>query len=105
MLAAIAIPNFVSAREKAQMTSCVNNLRVIDNAKQLWALEAKKASTDTPTGADLQSYLGRGSAGQLPACPNDSASSFATSYAPNAVESQTTCMIAAGNAKYPHKLE
>ncbi|MDB6056868.1 MAG: type secretion system protein [Verrucomicrobiales bacterium] len=104
MLAAIAIPNFVSARNKAQATTCVNNLRIIDDAKALWALEARKSSGDTPTGADLQSFIGRGSAGQLPSCPNDSASSFATSYSPNQVDQQTVCNIGGANTSYPHKL-
>jgi prepilin-type N-terminal cleavage/methylation domain-containing protein len=104
MLAAIAIPNFVSAREKAQATTCVNNLRIVDDAKALWALEAKKNSTDIPTGADLQSFVGRGTAGQLPTCPNDSASTFATSYNPNEVDQQTVCLIGGAKATNPHKL-
>jgi competence protein ComGC len=53
MMLAIAIPNFVKARETAQMNTCINNLRMIDAAKQEWALENNKQSTDTPTQADL----------------------------------------------------
>jgi prepilin-type N-terminal cleavage/methylation domain-containing protein len=105
MLAAIAIPNFVAARKKAQATTCINNLRIIDGAKEMWALEAKKNSTDTPTGADLQSYIGRKSSGQLPTCPNDSANSFETSYSVNEVDAQTVCNVGGANANYPHKLE
>ena len=105
MLAAIAIPNFVSARTKAQATSCINNLRIIDGAKQMWALEAKKSSGDSPTGADLQPYIGHTAGGQLPTCPNDSAVTFATSYNPNQVDAQTVCNIGGANAQYPHKLE
>jgi prepilin-type N-terminal cleavage/methylation domain-containing protein len=63
LLAAIAIPNFVKARTTAQTNACINNLRQIDGAKQQWALEQKKASTDTPGAADLQGYLGRGTVG------------------------------------------
>jgi prepilin-type N-terminal cleavage/methylation domain-containing protein len=47
LLAAIAIPNFVKARETAQLNSIYNNLRVLEGAKDLWALENKKG-----TGAD-----------------------------------------------------
>src|SRR5436190_10135121 len=86
LLAAIAIPNFVRARQTSQTNACINNLRLIDGAKQQWALENKKASTDTPTGANLQVYLGRGSAGQLPSCPLDGTSSFAASYTVNQVD-------------------
>ncbi len=39
LLAAIAIPNFVRARVTSQTNMCIDNLRMIDNAKQQWALE------------------------------------------------------------------
>lgn len=57
MLAAIAIPNFVKARNTAQMHHCINNLRQIDSAKQQWALEHQKKETDTPTQSDIVVYL------------------------------------------------
>jgi competence protein ComGC len=57
LLAAIAIPNFVKARTTAQMNACISNLRQIDGAKQMWALEHKKVETDKPTDQDLASYL------------------------------------------------
>ena len=53
LLAAIAIPNFIKAREASQKNACVNNLRQIDGAKQTWALENKKVGTDTPGDGDL----------------------------------------------------
>jgi len=51
LLAAIAIPNFVKARENAQLNSIFNNLRIIEGAKDQWALENKKGTGDTPTWA------------------------------------------------------
>ncbi|HEY9172626.1 MAG TPA: prepilin-type N-terminal cleavage/methylation domain-containing protein, partial [Verrucomicrobiae bacterium] len=39
LLAAIAIPNFVKARETSRTNACISNLRQIDGAKQQWALE------------------------------------------------------------------
>lgn len=57
LLAAIAVPNFVRARETAQKNAIINNLRVIESAKQQWALEKKKHSTDTPVSTDLTPYL------------------------------------------------
>jgi prepilin-type N-terminal cleavage/methylation domain-containing protein len=80
LLAAIAIPNFVRARTTSQMNACINNLRLIDSAKQQWALEQRQSSTSTPVGSDLQPYLGHGSAGELPSCPADSSQSWANSY-------------------------
>ena len=39
LLAAIAIPAFMKARNSARRNACVNNLRMIDNAKDQYALE------------------------------------------------------------------
>ena len=60
LLAAIAIPNFVKAREVARKNTCINNLRLIDGAKQTWALEKNAATTSTPVQSDIAPYLGRG---------------------------------------------
>ena len=55
LLAAIAIPNFVRAREQAQLQSIMNNLRIIDGAKDQYALEAKQPSdTVVDYAADLE---------------------------------------------------
>ena len=53
LLAAIAIPNFIKAREASQKNACIANLKQIDGAKQTWALEEKKVSTSLPTAAML----------------------------------------------------
>jgi len=53
MLAAIAVPNFVRARDNSQRNVCIANLKQIDGAKASWALEQKKTTTDTPNDADL----------------------------------------------------
>ncbi len=57
LLAAIAIPSFMKARMSSQQSACINNLKQIDAAKDQWALEAKKATADTVTYADLVSFL------------------------------------------------
>jgi hypothetical protein len=57
LLVAIAIPNFVKARNTAQHNICLNNMRMIDAAKQQWALENHKGSSDVPTWSDLRTYL------------------------------------------------
>jgi type II secretory pathway pseudopilin PulG len=54
MMIAIAIPNFVKARDEAQRQMCINNLRQIKAAKESWALENKKNSGDPVTAADIQ---------------------------------------------------
>jgi prepilin-type N-terminal cleavage/methylation domain-containing protein len=93
LLAAIAIPNFVKARTTSQQNACINNLRLIDASKQQWALEQRKQSTDSPQGSDLQPYLGRGSNGELPACPVDPQNAFSSSYTANNVGTPPTCQI------------
>jgi len=95
LLAAIAIPNFVRARQTSQTNACINNLRQIDGAKQQWALEAGKVASDTPTPAQITPYLGRGSAGSIGTvvCPLDAASpkTLATSYTMGNVGTAPIC--------------
>jgi len=69
LLAAIAIPNFVRARQTSQTNTCINNLRQIDAAKQHWALENGKQPTDTPAEASLNPYIGRNMNGADLYCP------------------------------------
>jgi prepilin-type N-terminal cleavage/methylation domain-containing protein len=67
ILLAIAVPNFVKARENSRAKSCLSNLRTISYAKEQWAVEFKKHTTDTPGDTDLY-----GSAGYIrstPLCP------------------------------------
>ena len=59
LLAAIAIPNFVRARQTSQTNACINNLRIIDAAKQQWALEKGQQTSATPNSTDIVPYLGR----------------------------------------------
>ena len=96
LLATIAVPNFVKARLKAQQSACINNLKQIDGAKQAWALEAKASPTVTPTIAQVQPYLGRGTAGTAPTCPSDSNHTFETSYSLNDLQTAPTCLILPG---------
>jgi prepilin-type N-terminal cleavage/methylation domain-containing protein len=79
LLAAIAIPNFIRARTTSQTNMCIDNLRMLDAAKQQWALEQGQLGTALPQGSDIQPYLGRGN-GVLPICPADTQNSFTTSY-------------------------
>jgi prepilin-type N-terminal cleavage/methylation domain-containing protein len=84
LLAAIAIPNFVRARDTAQKNSCINNLRQIDAAKQQWALENKEQDTSSPASTDVQNYL---KDNLFPHCPSSG------TYSINAVNPDPTCSI------------
>jgi len=57
LLAAIAIPNFVRARESAQLSMIANNLRTLESAKEQYALEYKLATSAPVTEGDLTIYL------------------------------------------------
>ncbi|MGH7994663.1 MAG: DUF4190 domain-containing protein, partial [Limisphaerales bacterium] len=60
MMLAIAIPNFVKARDVAMENACINNLRQIEAAKQQWALENGKKADDVPTAEDLKPFFKNG---------------------------------------------
>jgi len=98
LLAAIAIPNFIKARETARKNTCINNLRLIDGAIQQWALENSKNSTDTVTLTSLTTYLGRGGTGNINGtgqgavkCPSGG------TYAATTVNLPPTCSFGSGH--------
>ena len=67
LLAAIAIPNFIKARQSSQTNACINNLRQIDGAKATYALEAKLTGAATVAMGNLvgaTSYIR-----ETPVCP------------------------------------
>ena len=92
LLAAIAIPNVLHARTTAQTKTCIGNLRMVDTAKQQWALESGAMATSVPLASNIQPYLGRGN-GVLPLCPLDSQQTFATSYNLNNCQTSPTCVV------------
>jgi hypothetical protein len=65
----ILLPNFVRVRTVSSVSSCINNLRQIDGAKQTWGLEHHAPSNAVPTWQDIQPYMVRGTASTLPTCP------------------------------------
>jgi len=56
-LAVIAIPNFVQARQHSQLNKIVCNLRIIEGAKDQWALDHKMNHGINPTPKDLAPYM------------------------------------------------
>ena len=88
LLAAIAIPNFVRARNTAQQNACINNLRQIDAAANQFALEkGKKTGDPVVFPADLTPYIKMNSGGSLPACPASG------TYDCSAVGTNATCTL------------
>ncbi len=47
LLASIAIPSYIRSRERAQASTVLNNLRLLESAKDKWALETNQSSAGT----------------------------------------------------------
>lgn len=62
----LLIPGVMHARISSQRRACINNLRVIDQSIQLWALEEKKDSSEPVDWNDILPYL---RANNVPRCP------------------------------------
>lgn len=96
LLAAIAIPSFMKARQQSQTNACINNLRQIDAAKEQAALEHRWTNgsavsmliADTTAKSNVNQYI-KGLAGTTnsPACPGGG------SYTYNAIGTDPTCNV------------
>lgn len=67
--------------------ACINNLRLLDSAKEQWAMENQKSKEAIPTWEDMKVYVGRGTNGILPTCPDNGV------YTLGPVNQHTTCSI------------
>ena len=65
LLAAIAVPNFIKAREDAQTNRCKNNERLIEAGKEQWAMATNAATGATVTTTQAGDYI----KGGYPTCP------------------------------------
>jgi len=92
LLAAIAIPSFVKARADSQRKACINNLRILDAAKEQAAMEYRWDSTVTPSGASATLCLAYVKGNVLPVCPAGG------TYSWNAIGSDPTCTSTPTNA-------
>ena len=83
LLAAIAIPSFMKSRADSRQSACVNNLRLIEHAKQQFATASQTMlDSETPAWSELVPYFkGNG----MPICRQGG------SYAANAITSTPTC--------------
>ena len=85
LLAAIAIPNFIKARSTSQTNACISNLRQIDGAIHVWALEQKKDLAAKVAFSDISSYM-KGAV----ICPSGG-TTFANSYTIVDVSTKAVC--------------
>jgi hypothetical protein len=71
-------------QNEAVLSTCINNLRQIDGAKQQWALEHQRTPDSVPSGPELAPYFPNN---MIPQCPGGGRYSF------NAVSNAPTCSI------------
>ena len=68
ILLAVAVPQYQAAGRRAKATACQRTLKEILGAKERWAMDNNRGSSDTPTMSDLVVpgvYLRR-----TPVCPD-----------------------------------
>ena len=61
LLASIAVPNFLRARKRSQATRILEDLRLLDEACDQYAIENNKVTGNTVGWSDVQNYLKTGS--------------------------------------------
>ena len=87
LLAAIAIPSFMKARQTSQKNACINNLRIIDAAKEQCAIENNN---------DITAWADYVKGGTAPDCPTDGAA-----YTAGALGTDPTCTNSASGHVLP----
>ncbi len=95
ILLAIAVPNFVKARESSRARACVANLKQIDSGKEQYAMD-QKVSTATIAMTDLvgaTNYIK-----STPACPSSG------TYTIGAIGTSPSCSIGTTSVGNPHVL-
>lgn len=70
ILMAVAVPQWVNARETARKNSCYENLIKIEHAKDLWAMENRKNTGDPVTALDIAPQFLKSA---VPTCPSTGA--------------------------------
>ena len=84
ILMAIAVPNFIRARESSRTSSCIANLKQVDSAKEQYAMDARLSQGGTVAMTDLSPTYMK----SVPTCPAGG------TYAVNNVGTNPTCTIA-----------
>jgi prepilin-type N-terminal cleavage/methylation domain-containing protein len=95
LLAGIAIPNYVQARNQANQRVCISNLQQIEGAIERWSMETRKDEAQPVTYSDIRSYLKRSVV-----CPAGG-TTFEDSYTITTVEAAPACQRKPGT----HKLD
>ena len=92
LLASIAVPNFLRARKRSQASRILEDLRVLDQATDEYAIENNKTGGMNPSFTDLKAYLKTGTV-----LYSTGADIFGDSYGPFTVDSIVGVPMAAYN--------
>ena len=91
ILMAIAVPNFINARETSRRNSCIANLKEIDSAKEEFAMEGMLDTGATVAQTDLvPTYIK-----SFPTCPGGG------TYTIDVVGTDPSCSLAASGHVLP----
>lgn len=85
VLAAVAIPNLIKARKQSAKQACIANLKAIEGAKAVWALENRKNDADVPGDGEL--FGADKTISRKPECPGGG------TYDIRAVAEKPTCTV------------
>jgi prepilin-type N-terminal cleavage/methylation domain-containing protein len=85
LLALVAIPSFIRSRDRSQFQYCINNLRQINSAIDVWALEQKQNANAPVTWPDIAPYIKK-----EPTCPAGG-TTFGDSYSIATVADRASC--------------
>lgn len=99
LLTAIIVPHVLKARNRSDQKVCINNLREIDQAIQIWAAETKAKPRGRVTHTNLIPYLRK-----LPTCPAVKGGTFFSDYGMTYVEEDSYCVANSSLASTPHSL-
>ncbi len=91
ILMAIAVPNFIQARQTSRRNSCIANLKQIDSAKEQYAMEQKLDTGATVTWANLVTTYIK----SQPSCPGGGTYTIAV------VGTNPSCSLAASGHVLP----
>jgi prepilin-type N-terminal cleavage/methylation domain-containing protein len=82
-LAAIAVPSGMRAAQQSRKTMCINNLRLIRDSMETWALTTNAQTGDPAVVVEVNEYLK-----EPPACP------MSGTYTYGVVGGEPTCSLA-----------
>ena len=88
ILMAIAVPNFIRARQTSRMNACIANLKQIDSAKEEFAMDQKLDNGAAVQMSDIAGVYMKGAA-TGPTCPGGGA------YTVNNIGTDPACSLAA----------